>query len=84
MVNISEDNITITMTYEQQDAIIVQACKGVYRDAQDQIAQLESTSDLKEYQIADLIDNRELESACKVLLRHYLTERDFKKAMKNE
>jgi hypothetical protein len=84
MVNISEDNITITMTYEQQDVIMVQACKHIYRDAQDQIAQLESTSDLKEYQMDDLIYHQELKSACEVLLKYHLTERAYKIEMENE
>jgi hypothetical protein len=88
MVSISEDNvISITMTDDQQDAIMVHTCKNIYRDIQNQIAQLEIIPDLKEYQMNDLIDNQELESACEVLLRWYLTESDFKKfkkEMKNE
>jgi len=79
--NVTEDNVTIAMTYDQQDAIIVQVCKGIHKDMKDQIAQLESTPDLKEYQLADLSDNRELKSACDLLVRYHLTERDYKKEM---
>jgi hypothetical protein len=81
MVNTPEDNITIAMTHDQQDAIIVQVCKGIYNDMKDQIAQLESTPDLKEYQLADLSDNRELKSACELLVRYHLNEYDYKKEM---
>lgn len=82
MVNTPE--VTIAMTYDQQDAIIVQVCKGIYRDAQTQITKLESTPDLKEYQLADLSDNRELKSACDLLVRYHLTDHDYKKEMENE
>jgi hypothetical protein len=84
MVNISEDNVTITMTFEQQDAIIVQTVKRIYRDAQNQITKFESKSNLKEYQMDDLIYEQKLQAACEVLLRYHLTEHDYKKEMENE
>ena len=37
-------SIAMTMTYDQQDAMVVQACKGIYKDAQNQIAQLMAVS----------------------------------------
>jgi len=79
MVNISEDNITITMTYDQQDAIVVQAFKRIYRDTENEITKLESKSDLKEYQMDNLIYNQKLQSACEVLLKYHLNDDDFKK-----
>jgi hypothetical protein len=84
MVNISEDNVTITMTFDQQDAIIVQAMKRIYRDTQNTIAKLESNSNLKEYQMDDLIYDQKLQAACEVLLRYHLTDHDYKKEMENE
>ena len=83
MVNISEDNITITMTYDQQDAIVVQAFKRIYRDTENEITKLESKSKLKEYQMDDLIYNQKLQSACEVLLKYHLNDDDFKKEMEN-
>jgi len=83
MVNISEDNITITMTYDQQDAIVVQAFKRIYRDTENEITKLESKSDLKEYQMDNLIYNQKLQSACEVLLKYHLNDDDFKKEMEN-
>ena len=75
--------ITAPMTYEQQDSIVVQACLGIYRDARERIAKLESIPNLKEYQNDDLLDDRELESACEVLIKYHLTEDDYKKEMES-
>ena len=84
MVNISEDNVTITMTYDQQDAIVVRAFKRIYEDTEYEITKLESKSNLKEYQMDDLIYEQKLQAACEVLLRYHLTEHDYKKEMENE
>ena len=83
MVNISEDNVTITMTYDQQDAIVVRAFKRIYEDTEYEITKLESKSKLKEYQMDDLIYNQKLQSACEVLLKYHLNDDDFKKEMEN-
>lgn len=83
MVNISEDNVTITMTYDQQDAIVVRAFKRIYEDTEYEITKLESKSNLKEYQMDDLIYNQKLQSACEVLLKYHLNDDDFKKEMEN-
>ena len=77
-------SIAMTMTYDQQDAIVVQACKGIYKDAQNQIAQLmEQLEDLEDHQMEELDDMRVLESACEVLIRYHLNEGDYKKEMEN-
>lgn len=81
MYNSKDNAISIEMTPDQQDKLIVVACTSLYRDSIDEIGRLERVSDLQAYQEYDMADQKELKNACEVMLRWHLTDTEFNKVI---